>query len=129
MAPFSLFQVYDIADYLEMHPGGHKLLKDKLGRDCTRDFYESHGGVNLQIEGQFEVFRVGNLQQPALMDSESQELWTAWVELLDLVVEVRSMAESTANQPEIETGSAAADRCCPHPSCRREGRRWAGTAA
>jgi len=30
--------VYDITDYLELHPGGRKCLLKKKGKNCERDF-------------------------------------------------------------------------------------------
>lgn len=53
--------VYDLSGYLDVHPGGRKLLEDKLGRDCTAAFEASHGTYNTAIMAQMEVYRIGSL--------------------------------------------------------------------
>ena len=42
-------KVYNISPYLQYHPGGAKILKSALGRDCTKLFRKYHAWVNYDM--------------------------------------------------------------------------------
>ena len=42
-------KVFDITDYLKYHPGGAKILKTALGKDCTALFRKYHAWVNYEM--------------------------------------------------------------------------------
>lgn len=54
--------VYDITEYLHIHPGGPKILLDKAGRDMTADFEAAHGTENFRIEAMLEPYKIGRIQ-------------------------------------------------------------------
>ena len=62
-------KVYNLSPYLDFHPGGRKILRSVLGKDCTAHFNKYHAWVN----GEFmmENLKVGVLDthEPA-SDSE-----------------------------------------------------------
>eukprot|EP01047_Picozoa_sp_COSAG01_P024949 COSAG01_NODE_1558_length_9925_cov_6.973743_6_plen_317_part_00 len=117
----TIFQrnVYDIKKYMHLHPGGHKLLSDKLGRDCTEDFNASHLEHNTAIHAQFEIYREGTLVEPNCGSAEEKQLWEAWRKFLWLSVEVYNMTLGTINDQDMEPeGPAREDR--PRMSTRHQ---------
>lgn len=38
--------VYDVSEFLSVHPGGAGVLMEYAGRDCTEAFGRAHGYVN-----------------------------------------------------------------------------------
>lgn len=42
-------KVYNISPYLRYHPGGAKVLKSALGKDCTALFKKYHAWVNYEM--------------------------------------------------------------------------------
>lgn len=33
--------VYDVTNYIDIHPGGSELIHEHAGKDCTKDFLDS----------------------------------------------------------------------------------------
>lgn len=54
--------VYDISRYLHIHPGGPKILLDKLGRDISADFDIAHGVNNDRVVSMFSPYRIGYIE-------------------------------------------------------------------
>lgn len=52
--------VYNVTEYLNLHPGGAKILYDKAGRDATEDFEIAHGRNNLRVESAMQPYKIGN---------------------------------------------------------------------
>jgi cytochrome b involved in lipid metabolism len=40
--------VYDITNYIDMHPGGKKQIRKGVGKDSTKMFHESHQGLKIE---------------------------------------------------------------------------------
>jgi cytochrome b involved in lipid metabolism len=40
--------VYDITNYIDMHPGGKKKILRGVGIDATEVFYKSHPGLKIE---------------------------------------------------------------------------------
>ncbi|KAK4038012.1 cytochrome b5-like heme/steroid binding domain-containing protein [Parachaetomium inaequale] len=55
--------VYDIAGFLDDHPGGAKILKRMAGKDATKQFWKYHGKSVLEKYG--PKLRVGTLKEEA----------------------------------------------------------------
>ena len=55
-------KVFDITDYLKYHPGGAKILKTALGKDCTALFRKYHAWVNYEML--LEKYVVGSILSP-----------------------------------------------------------------
>lgn len=53
--------VYDISQYLQIHPGGPKTLMDKGGRDMTADFNLAHGEDDYRVASMIEPYKIGRL--------------------------------------------------------------------
>lgn len=50
--------VYDVADFLEMHPGGSGLLEGYVGTDATEDFFDMH---RTEVLYRYQKLKVGRL--------------------------------------------------------------------
>ncbi|KAK4153909.1 cytochrome b5-like heme/steroid binding domain-containing protein [Chaetomidium leptoderma] len=55
--------VYDIAGFLDDHPGGAKILKRMAGKDATKQFWKYHGKSVLEKYG--PKLQVGTLKEEA----------------------------------------------------------------
>ncbi|KAH9412207.1 hypothetical protein HK407_01g01000 [Ordospora pajunii] len=40
--------VYDVTEFIAMHPGGAKTIMEYAGIDCTQAFNKAHGYVNIK---------------------------------------------------------------------------------
>lgn len=83
--------VYDITEYLQMHPGGPKILLDKAGRDMTTDFEITHGMENSRIESILESYKIGRLRKFASLSTCGNVMIDMSVPLLHGVLERRSV--------------------------------------
>jgi cytochrome b involved in lipid metabolism len=57
-------KVYDCTQYLNKHPGGKDLILRLGGKDCTKEFYESHRGDYVLTKYKFEMY-LGDIKIPA----------------------------------------------------------------
>ena len=65
-------KVYNLTPYIDFHPGGDKILRAILGKDCTAHFNKYHAWVN--GEYMLEKCKVGVLDTPVPgSDSEDSE--------------------------------------------------------
>ncbi|KAL1836825.1 hypothetical protein VTJ49DRAFT_4606 [Mycothermus thermophilus] len=55
--------VYDVAGFLDQHPGGAKILKRMGGKDATKQFWKYHGKSVLEKYG--PKLQVGTLKEEA----------------------------------------------------------------
>ncbi|KAL2132463.1 hypothetical protein VTI74DRAFT_3769 [Chaetomium olivicolor] len=55
--------VYDVAGFLDDHPGGAKILKRVAGKDATKQFWKYHGKSVLEKYG--GKLKVGTLKEEA----------------------------------------------------------------
>lgn len=83
--------VYDITEYLQMHPGGPKILIDKAGRDMSKDFEIAHGSNNLRIESMLEPYKIGTIRKFSLRSVYSDTMHNLTMPILNGVLERRSI--------------------------------------
>jgi hypothetical protein len=53
--------VYDITKFIQLHPGGKRVLLNVLGKDATSEFYEFHKVQTLQ---KYSKLQIGRLESP-----------------------------------------------------------------
>ncbi|KAH6651985.1 hypothetical protein BKA67DRAFT_660758 [Truncatella angustata] len=78
--------VYDVADYMDFHPGGTKLFNAVLGRDGTKAFEEYHP-LSLLERPDFAKFKVGRVMKTR----RSGHVRDDEIALHDLVFTVRDL--------------------------------------
>lgn len=84
--------VYDITEYLTIHPGGPKILLDKGGRDMTIDFGITHGAENNRIISMMEAYRIGIVKNFSSQCKALEDVMKEWsIPLLDGVLERKSV--------------------------------------
>ena len=53
--------VYDITNYISMHPGGKKNIIKGIGKDSTEMFHKSHHGLKIE-NTPLALLKLGNIQ-------------------------------------------------------------------
>ncbi|KAI0560140.1 NADPH-cytochrome p450 reductase [Gracilaria domingensis] len=104
--------VYDISQYLQVHPGGPKLLLEKGGQDITADFETSHGADNYRVASMLHAYKIGHLEGFEQADERAKRFMREWSEpLLATVMERRGVFELDWNQfDDIDVGGDAGER-------------------
>lgn len=70
--------VYNISDYLQIHPGGPKILFDKGGRDMTTDFNIAHGESDFRAASMIEPYRIGAVESFHKANKKIQHFMNCW---------------------------------------------------
>lgn len=98
--------VYDFTHFLQLHPGGAKILIDKAGRDMTSDFNIAHGQDPIPVTASMEPYKIGELNQfSGGCIGMRSFMWEWSVPLLHEILEFRSVFMLDVNIfPELETG-------------------------
>lgn len=107
--------VYNVTDYLKLHPGGTKIMFDKGGRDATEDFQVAHGPHNLRIESAMIPYRIGNLQHPVIETHAEKKAYQKALDFLSKIVEIRNVFHLDVN---IFPGQHEASGIAHSPSMR-----------
>ena len=69
--------VYDVTNYLQIHPGGHYLIQLNAGIDATAEFAGVHAHVDSAHALQMaQRYKIGEVEQPVWQDAEIQEAYT-----------------------------------------------------
>lgn len=63
-------KVYDITQFLKIHPGGSDILLTRAGEDATSFFFARHG-KNKVIQNQLKDFLIGELPEVEKVDEEA----------------------------------------------------------
>ncbi|MFI9826033.1 cytochrome b5 domain-containing protein, partial [Streptomyces sp. NPDC052013] len=84
-------QVYDVTDFLQLHPGGPRILTESVGLDATAEYAAVLHHENSEINAMLAMYRIGAVRvldlgpdDPGTRTSPSI-LYQAWVKLLHLV--------------------------------------------
>ncbi|WP_282961339.1 cytochrome b5 domain-containing protein [Streptomyces virginiae] len=93
-------QVYDVTEFLQLHPGGPRILTESVGLDATAEYAAVLHHENSEINAMLSMYRIGAVRALSLgpddPDSENSTaaLYRAWVKLLHLVT---AMSNALAN--------------------------------
>lgn len=70
-------QVYDVAKFLDEHPGGHEVLMNVAGKDATEDFEDI--GHSLDAKDLMKKFRIGEIVDEEKVENKRarSSTWTA----------------------------------------------------
>jgi sulfite reductase alpha subunit-like flavoprotein len=95
-------RVYDLTDFIHLHPGGLRVLAGYAGMDATQGYLRSHAG-RTEIDAMLEIYELGVLHQPDFRHVAGvvqraagphtvsfAALYRAWTNLLYLVVEMQN---------------------------------------
>lgn len=98
--------VYDITNYLQIHPGGARLLLDFAGRDMTDAFTLVHG-TDASAESMLEAYKIAEVESFPTANSTINNLREKWSEnLLDQFLQHSSVLKLHLNDfPTLENRS------------------------
>ncbi len=109
-------KVYDVSEFVRLHPGGARVLLGYTGMDATEGYARVHTGHS-EIDAMREMYVVGRLRRPELgalsvtlpgpSGPRVVSLWAAhriWVKALQLVVE---MQNALANDHSLQSAVTA----------------------
>ncbi|HTE50049.1 MAG TPA: cytochrome b5 domain-containing protein, partial [Kofleriaceae bacterium] len=95
-------RVYDVSDFIHLHPGGMRVLAGYSGMDATQGYLRSHAG-RTEIDAMLEIYEIGVLHQPDFRHTSGEvegpsgprtislaALYRIWTNLLYLLVEMQN---------------------------------------
>ncbi|WP_435280088.1 cytochrome b5 domain-containing protein [Streptomyces sp. 1222.5] len=100
--------VYDVTDFLRLHPGGPRILTESVGLDATAEYAAVLHHENSEINAMLAMYRLGPVRVldlgPAHTGSGTSPsiLYQAWVKLLHLVT---AMSNALKNDWDFLAGS------------------------
>jgi cytochrome b involved in lipid metabolism len=80
--------VYDVTDFLPMHPGGTLIVAASAGLDATKTFHELAHDTNPEVSSLLSKYFIGHLSpKPEFRSSEISNLYDMWGQYLRLSIE------------------------------------------
>ncbi|HYX34220.1 MAG TPA: cytochrome b5 domain-containing protein [Oligoflexus sp.] len=116
--------VYDVTDFIGLHPGGHSVLVNYCGLDATQGFMRVHQGHS-EIEAMRDMYEIGVVRQldfkgasrtVSLRGAQSvvglSALYRKWIDILYLVVEMENAQnlDQSLQTSQATLGDTATDR-------------------
>jgi sulfite reductase (NADPH) flavoprotein alpha-component len=103
-------RVYDVSSFLELHPGGRKLLRGYAGMDATRGYEKVQHHVSPEIDSMLAMYELGAIRRlhfgsvwGVAVGARGLELvmlgdvFRAWLRYLYLVVEMENALDNDAS--------------------------------
>ena len=91
--------VYDVTDFLPIHPGGVLIVSMSAGKDCSSIFDRVGHTSNGEVMSLLSNYLIGRLSPaPKFASKELQGLWEMWRGYLNICVEA-----ITTISPEVST--------------------------
>lgn len=80
--------VYDVTDFLPMHPGGTLIVAASAGLDATKTFHELAHDTNPEVASLLSKYFIGHLgTKPQSGNAEISQLYDMWYQYLRVSVE------------------------------------------
>jgi cytochrome b involved in lipid metabolism len=80
--------VYDVTDFLPMHPGGTLIVAASAGLDATKTFHELAHDTNPEVSSLLSKYFIGHLgTKPQSGNAEISQLYDMWYQYLRVSVE------------------------------------------
>ena len=90
--------VYDVTDFLPMHPGGTLIVAASAGLDATRTFDDLAHSSNPEVSSLLSKYRIGHLaSKPDFRSTEISHLYDMWHQYLRNCVESLTTLSFEAN--------------------------------
>ncbi len=106
--------VYDVTEFMSLHPGGHRIIAENVGLDATAEFEAVLHHQEAEIMAMLAAYRIGSIREaelddnpvtitlpdpglpgtPPTLDISVRDLHRRWVRFLHLLTE---MANALAN--------------------------------
>ncbi len=124
--------VYDVSEFMYLHPGGERLLIASAGMDSTRSYEKVEHHLNSEVHSQLDLYKIGGVrrlnfkdvwgiaitppsmvkapeyQGNAFMFLSLQDFYRHWIRLVYLVVETENSLNNnfSVSQLSITRGNA-----------------------
>ncbi|MDB4975844.1 MAG: Sulfite reductase flavoprotein alpha-component [Myxococcaceae bacterium] len=114
--------VYDMTEFIELHPGGRRVVQGYAGMDASHGYARAHQG-RADVDAMRESYRIGMVRTPSFDDysvrveAPSGELtvdcsvaYRAFVKAVQLVVEMQNALvadQSLQHEPAVAGGASA----------------------
>ncbi len=91
--------VYDLSEFMCIHPGGFKILRNYVGMDATHAYKKVQHHLNPDVQSRLEMYKIGIIHQLKFnYDEETiaedgmkvQSLYQLWVDCLYVVIETEN---------------------------------------
>ncbi|KAF1912254.1 hypothetical protein BDU57DRAFT_504740 [Ampelomyces quisqualis] len=80
--------VYDVTEFLPMHPGGTLIVAASAGLDATKTFHELAHDTNPEVTSLLSKYFIGHLgMKPQSVNAEISQLYDMWYQYLRVSVE------------------------------------------
>lgn len=90
--------VYDVTDFLPMHPGGTLIVAASAGLDATKTFDDLAHSSNPEVSSLLSKYRIGHLiSKPDFRSTEISYLYDMWYQYLRNTVESLTTLSFEAN--------------------------------
>ncbi len=96
-------KIYDLTEFMQMHPGGHQTIMINCGLDATRTYRRIGHFTNPQIEAMLGMYEIGAIKRLDFGNANSvaigpdgpffvtlEEAFCVWVRYLYLIVEMQN---------------------------------------
>lgn len=103
-------QVYDLSEFMWLHPGGARILLANAGLDCTRSYEKVNHHLNAEVHAMLDLYKIGKVRRlnfgedwaatlmpPELCEDKAlktsmvyftlQDLYRHWIQYLYTLVE------------------------------------------
>jgi sulfite reductase (NADPH) flavoprotein alpha-component len=100
-------RVYDMTEFLHLHPGGQQTVRNSLGMDATRAYRGALHHLNSEVDAMLGMYEIGHIRrlrfgqewyvaigQKGLFAVSLEEAFRAWVRYLYLIVEMENALAS-----------------------------------
>ena len=96
-------RVYDVSDFMYLHPGGHRLMIENAGTDATRAYRAAQHHRNPEVDAMLGMYEIGPIRRLQFREAWGvavgphglryipvEEAFRAWVRFLYLVVDMEN---------------------------------------
>jgi sulfite reductase (NADPH) flavoprotein alpha-component len=100
-------RVYDMTEFLHLHPGGDQIVRNSLGMDATRSYRGARHHLNPEVDAMLGMYEIGHIRRlrfgqqwrvaigpGGLFAVSLDEAFRAWVRALYLIVEMENALAS-----------------------------------
>ena len=98
--------VYDVTEFIELHPGGRRVVQAYAGMDATHGFARAHHG-RADVDAMRESYRIGMLRSPAFEDCVVQAETPSGALAVDSAAGYRSFVKALSLVVEMQNALAA----------------------
>jgi len=96
-------KIYDLTEFMQMHPGGHQTIMINCGLDATRTYRTIGHSTNPQVEAMLGMYEIGVIKRLSFGNTNGiaigpdgpfsvtlEEAFCVWVRYLYLIVEMQN---------------------------------------